>query len=56
MPECPQCKDVGKFVTDPYRPFCKILGCEISGAQFDAYCNRYPGYKQCEIHKKKYGD
>ena len=53
--ECPDCKDVSKYATDGYKPFCKLLKSEISRSQFESYCKRYPGYKDCPIRRKYFG-
>lgn len=52
--ECPDCKDVSRFVSDPYKPYCKLAGKEISRSQFESYCKRFPGYKNCPIRRERY--
>ena len=52
--ECPECKDVSKYATDAYTPYCRLANNEISSGAFESYCKRYPGYRDCPIYSKKY--
>ena len=53
--ECPDCKDISVHATDAYRPFCVLAKTEISRGQFECFCKRYPGYKDCPIRREKFG-
>lgn len=55
MAECSECKDCSKYATDVYKPYCRIIGKEVSRSTYEMYCNSYSGYKQCPVRKKKYG-
>ena len=55
MAECSECKDCSKYATDAYKPYCRIIGQEVSRSTYEMYCNSYSGYKQCPVRKKKYG-
>ena len=52
--ECPDCKDVSTSITSPYKPYCKLIKAEITQGQFETYCKRFPGYKDCPIRRKHY--
>ena len=52
--ECPDCKDVSKYATDCYKPYCKIACKEIDRSHFEGYCKRYPGYQNCPIRRRHY--
>lgn len=54
MPECPECKDIGKHATDPYRPYCRIAHNEVMRHKFEAFCKSYSNYRNCDTYKKKY--
>lgn len=54
MPNCPECKDVSKYATDKYKPYCKIACNEVDRNHFEMFCKKYPGYKNCSTYKRKY--
>ena len=53
--ECPDCKDVSRYATDAYKPYCRLIDAEISRDMFEAFCKRFPGYKTCPIRRERYG-
>lgn len=54
MPDCPECKDESRFVTGPYKPFCKIIQNSVPREKFERFCKRYPQYRECDIYKRKW--
>lgn len=53
MPACSECKDIGKFATDPYKPFCQIDNREVDRSYFLSVCDSSL-YKKCPAYERKY--
>ncbi len=54
MPICSECKDLGKFVSDPYRPFCKIDNREVDKGYYKRVCDSSL-HRNCPAYEQKYG-
>lgn len=54
MPRCSGCKDLGKFATDPYRPFRRIDQREVDKGYYKSVCDT-SAYRKCSAYERKYG-